>query len=310
MNTTAMFNALSRSVHKVGFTLKKHSPEILVVTGVVGTVVSAVMACKATTKIETILEEPRQRIADIHNYVEEKGYSEEYTEKDEQKDLMITYAQAGLKLVKLYGPSLIVGAASIGAILTSHKIMRGRNIALAAAYATVDRSFKDYRGRVIDRFGKELDRELKYDIKTKEVEETVVQEDGTAATVKKKVQVVENNMPSEYARFFDDGCAGWDKDAEYNLYFLHARQKEADDRLKRQGYLFLNDVYDMLGIPRTRAGQEVGWIYDEKNPIGDNYVDFGIYNTHNAKARDFVNGYERVILLDFNVDGPILHLMP
>lgn len=310
MNTTAMFNALSRSVHKVGFKLKKHSPEILVVTGVVGTVVSAVMACKATTKIEEVLEEPRQRITDIHNYVTDNGYSEKYTEKDEQKDLTITYAQAGLKLVKLYGPSLVVGAASIGAILTSHKIMRGRNIALAAAYATVDRSFKDYRGRVIDRFGKELDRELKYDIKTKEVEEVVVHEDGTSEVVKKKVQTVEKPRRSEYAKFFDDGCNGWDKDAEYNLMFLRAREEEATRRLRRQGYLFLNDVYDMLGIPRTRVGQEVGWIYDEKNPIGDNYVDFGIYDAHNTNARDFVNGIERVILLDFNVDGPILHLMP
>ena len=65
----------------------------------------------------------------------------------------------------------------------------------------------------------------------------------------------------------------------------------------------------MLGIPRTRAGQIVGWIYDKKNPIGDNYVDFGIYDTNKEANRNFVNGYERTILLDFNVEGNILELM-
>ena len=65
----------------------------------------------------------------------------------------------------------------------------------------------------------------------------------------------------------------------------------------------------MLGIPRTQAGQIVGWIYDEKHPIGDNKVDFGIYNTYNEANRNFVNGYERTILLDFNVDGNILDMI-
>ena len=59
----------------------------------------------------------------------------------------------------------------------------------------------------------------------------------------------------------------------------------------------------MLGIPRTKAGQVVGWIFDKDNPIGDNYVDFGLLNTQNE---DFVNGYKRSVLLDFNVDGMIL----
>ena len=116
-------------------------------------------------------------------------------------------------------------------------------------------------------------------------------------------------MTSDYARFFDDGCLGWEKDAEHNLYILRCQQAFANQKLQAQGYLFLNDVYDMLGIPRTKAGQIVGWIYDEKNPIGDNFVDFGIYDIHNEQNRDFVNGYERTILLDFNVDGPILNLI-
>ena len=117
------------------------------------------------------------------------------------------------------------------------------------------------------------------------------------------------NRHSEYARFFDDGCTGWTKDAEYNKSFLQKVQNYCNQKLQAQGYLYLNDVYHELGIPKTKAGQVVGWIYDEKNPVGDNFVDFGIFDVYNEKARDFVNGYERTILLDFNVDGNIWELM-
>lgn len=309
MNKTEIMTNATRYLHKVGFKFKKHGPEILVVTGVVGAVTSAVMACKATTKLSGVLEESKEQIDQIHDYVEEKGYSEKYSEEDSKKDLAIVYTQSALKVAKLYAPSVLLGAVSITAILAGHNILRKRNIALAAAYTTLDTSFKDYRGRVIERFGKELDKELKYNIKAKEVEEVVTDENGEAKVVKKTVNVTDPNFHSDYARFYDESCTGWEKDAELNLMFLKRQQSYANDLLQSRGYLFLNEVYDMLGIKRTAAGQVVGWIYDEKNPIGDNFVDFGIYDIYSEKARDFVNGYERVILLDFNVDGNILDMM-
>lgn len=301
---------LTRTLNRVGLKLKKHSPEILVVTGVVGTVASAVMACKATTKIDEVLAETKDNIEKTKDYVEKKGFSEKYTEEDYKKDLTIFYAKGGLELVKLYAPSVALGALSITAILAGHNVLRKRNVALAAAYATVEKGFEEYRGRVVERFGEELDRELKYNIKAKEVEETTVDEKtGEEKVTKKTVNVADPNNYSSYARFFDDGCAGWTKDPEYNLMFLKNQQRYANDLLKSRGHLFLNEVYDMLGIPRTKAGQVVGWIYDEEYPNGDNFVDFGIYDLYNEKARDFVNGYERTILLDFNVDGDIMNLI-
>lgn len=301
-----MKNSITRTFHKVGLKFKKHSPEILMTAGIVGTVASAVMACKATTKLNTILEESKENIDKIHNYVETEGFSEKYTEEDSKKDLTIVYTQTGVKLAKLYAPAVILGAVSIGAIVNGHNILRKRNLALAAAYKAVDKGFKDYRGRVIERFGNELDHELKYNIKAKDVKETVTNEDGTESTVNKTVNATTNRDISEHAKFYDDGCTGWCKDPEHNLMFLRRQQDYANERLQSKGYLFLNDVYDMLGIPKTQAGQVVGWIYNEKNPTGANYVDFGIYDIYNEKARDFVNGYERSILLDFNVDGYIL----
>ena len=220
--------------------------------------------------------------------------------------MRIVYARTGLQLVKLYAPAVSLGVLSVASILSSNNIMRKRNVALAAAYTTVDRSFKEYRNRVVDRFGEELDKELKYNLKNAEVEETVVDEKGKEKTVKKTVSVANPNEYSEYARFYEDGCNGWMKDAEHNLWYLKQQQNYANDLLRTRGYLFLNEVYDMLGIPRTRAGQVVGWFYDEKDPSHDNFVDFGIFDITKEGSRDFVNGYERSILLDFNVDGMIL----
>ena len=310
MKNFELMNLVTRSINRVGFQLKKHSPEILVVVGIVGAVTSAVMACKATTKANDILNDAKSQVDKVHKVLEDEAISPEmYSEEDSKKDLAIIYAKTGLDFVKLYGPSVLLGAVSIASILASNNILRKRNIALAAAYTAVDTGFKEYRGRLIERFGKELDKELKYNIKSETVQETVIDEKGNEQTVDKVVEVANPNVYSDYARCFDDGCKGWTKDPELNLVFLKQMQQYANDKLRAKGHLFLNEVYDMLGFPRSRAGQIVGWIYDEKNKVGDNFVDFGIYDATKQPNRDFVNGYERVIWLDFNVDGPIWNLI-
>lgn len=311
MNNSIMKSAAS-AFNKVAFKAKKHSPEILMVTGIVGAVGSAVMACKATLKVNDILDETKETVDKIHGVLESDAVDEDtYSEEDSKKDLAVVYAQTGWKFVKLYAPSVIMGALSITSILASNNILRKRSVALAAAYTAIDQSFKDYRGRVVERFGEVVDRELKYNLKAEKITEKVLdKETGKEKKVKNTIEVAQSiDGYSDYARFFDDGCASWEKDAESNLYFLRTQQQYANDLLVARGHLFLNEVYDMLGIPRTKAGQVVGWIYDSKNPIGDNYVDFGIYDISKQEKRDFVNGYERSILLDFNVDGPIYDLI-
>lgn len=306
MKKLAIVESLTRTVNKIGFKLKKHSPEILVVAGVVGAVTSAVMACRATTKLSEITEESKESIDVIHAAMDDPEPNGNYSEEDGKKDLTIVYAQTAGKLIKLYAPSVILGTLSITAILTSNNILRKRNVALAAAYTAVDKSFKEYRSRVVDRFGEAMDRELKYNIRRENVEETIVDENGEEKTVTKEVDVVDSSAISDFAKFYDDGCLGWTKDPEANLMFLRRQQDAANDRLKDKGHLFLNEVYDMLGIHRTQNGQVVGWIYDKENPYK---IDFGIYDTHKAANRDFVNGIERTILLDFNVDGEILNCL-
>lgn len=309
MNKNEIISTATRTMHRVGFKFKKHSPEILVATGIIGVVSSTVMACKATTKLSGILDSSKEQIDTIHTYVEENGHTEQYTEQDEKKDLTIVYTQSAVKIAKLYLPSAVIGTLSIGAIIGGHHILRKRNLALTAAYATVSKGFKEYRNNVVERFGKEVDRELRYNIKAEEIQKVVKNEDGTETTETEIVNSIDTSKYSDYAKFFDASCLGWNKDPDYNLMFLKDQQRYANDLLQSKGHLFLNEVYDLLGIQRTRAGQCVGWIYDEKNPIGDNCVDFNIYDLQSNAARRFVNGLEPTILLDFNVDGDILNLI-
>ena len=289
--------------------VQKHSPEILAGVGVVGVVASTVMACKATMKLNDILEESKETRDKIREVESNPRYEEQYSHEDAKKDLTINYTQTGLKIAKLYAPAVILGSASLGCLLASNDILRKRNAALSAAYMTVDKSFKEYRQRVVDRFGEEVEKEIRYNIKAQEVATLVANEDGSEVEVTENVKIMDPNLYSDYAKFFDEASPYWQKDPEYNFMFLKSQQQYANDLLKARGRLFLNEVYEMLGIDKTKAGQIVGWVYNPENPIGDNFVDFGIFDMSKERVRAFVNGYEPNILLDFNVDGNIWDLM-
>jgi hypothetical protein len=297
----------TRLISGAQYQIKKHSPEILLVAGLAGTVVGTILACKATTKVNQIMEDKEKALKDVHTCLEDETI--DYTEEDSKKDTTIIYTQTGLRLIKLYAPAVGVTLLSFSSIIAGHKIMKKRNIALAAAYAIVDKSFKKYRENVIEKFGEGVDQELRFNLKSKEVKK----KDENGKTIKETLNYVDpDGNPldhiSEYARFFDAASRNFEKDPEYNMMFLRRQQDWANEVLKSRGHLFLNEVYDMLDIPRSKAGQIVGWVYDKNNTRGDNYVDFGLYQGNEANRR-FVNGLEYNILLDFNVDGPIYNLL-
>lgn len=311
MNKNELVKSASHIFNKIGFALQKKSPEMLVAVGVVGVVVSTVMACKATTKAGEAAKESKEMFETIHEAAE-KGVTKagnEYTAEDNKKDLMIAYIHTGVMYAKLYAPAVIMGAMSIACIIESHHILKKRNVALAAAYTTLDKSFKEYRGRVIERFGEQVEKELRYNIKAKEVETTVVNEKGKEKTIKEVKNVAaagwDPSNHSPYARFFDETNPAWMKDPEQTRFYLKALQAQANDSLRARGHLFLNDVYEMLRFPLTDYGQVVGWIYDIKNPKGDNFVDFGIFEVRREKDSEFGGDYVEGFILDFNTVGDI-----
>lgn len=303
-NKTEIMKSVNGVASKAVMKLKKHSPEILVVAGIAGTVVSAVLACKATTKVAEILDETKGTLDTIHDGMETGAINgQEYTTEEGKKDTVVVYAQTGMKLAKLYGPAIILGTLSITSILASNNILRKRNVALGAAYAAIDKSFKEYRGRVIERFGEQVDTELKYGIKAKKFEEIEVDpETGKEKKVKKTVMVADPNLQSDYAVYFDSKSRNYETNPDYNRMFLKAQQAFANDKLQTRGHLFLNEVLDDLDLPRTPAGQIVGWTKDGP----DGYVNFRIVEVE----RETEDGrHEPALLLDFNVEGNIWEKM-
>jgi Family of unknown function (DUF6353) len=285
--------AISRQVAHGTLLASKSSPELLFAAGIVGMVGSTVLACRATLKADVILTEAKEKV-DLAKNLEHDDYSE----MDRKKDLALVRYQTGVKLVRAYAPAIVVGGLSIAALTSSHSILTKRNAGLAAAYAALDKGFREYRARVVSKYGPEVDQELRYGVREITTEDPETKE-------KKTVVRVGPGGESIYARFFDSHSPRWSKEPEYNLIFLKAEQNYCNDILISRGHLFLNEVYARLGLPHTKAGAVVGWLHQKHHPHSDNYVSFGVFEGQTMKARDFVNGFEGSILLDFNVDGVI-----
>ena len=295
MNT----DILKHAFYKAAFQLRKHSPEILTALGIGGVVTGTVMACVATTKLDKTMEPHKKELDDIHT-------NPNPDEKEHCKEITKAYAKTAWDLAKLYGPAAIVEGCSIACLLGSHKIMRDRNAALAAAYTTVSNAFDSYKKRVADKLGEEAEKELRYGIRTEEVDEEYEDKKGKVKTRKKTVKTMSDREKSPWSRFYAQGCDGWSKDPGQNVITLGAKESFLNKRLQLRGYLFLNEVYEYLGIAPIREGQYLGWYYDPNDPTLHNCVDFGVYDCHDILKCNFVNGFEDTILLDFNIDGNIV----
>lgn len=288
--------AVADRVARKTLTLQQSSPTILFAAGVVGVAASTVLACRATLKVDQVLEEAKERkmLMDSTLADPENGYNEH----DHKKDVTLHHFQTSVKLVELYAPAIIVGGLAIAALTTSNRMLTKRNAALTAAYTALDKGFKQYRARVVDRFGEDVDQEMRYGSEKVQITDP--------DTHRKKVvtRVGPEAGGSIYARFWDPTNQNWHPDPDYAIAFLKNMQNYWNDRLLARGHVFLNEVYDSLGFEHTSAGAIVGWVVSRDGST-DNYISFGIFEGKDQKIRDFVNGYEGSVLLDFNVDGPI-----
>lgn len=292
-------NAITLRAGKAALQLQKSSPTVLFSTGVVGVVATTVLASRATLKLEAVLDESTSKL-DAANALISADHPD-YSQADYRRDTIIIRTQTAISISKLYAVPLAVGTVSIACLVGSHFILSSRNVALTAAYAAVDKAFREYRGRVLEEVGYEKERDLYHGVS--EVERQSVTKKG------KEVRTVEKRSDgkSMYARWFSSQTSSnWNSEPEYNFMFLRCQQKEATRVLHSKGFITLNDVYDLLGLERTQFGMVVGWVRGN----GDDYVDFGVFDNHlSLEVVDFFSGNEEGIWLDFNVDGNIYDLI-
>lgn len=298
MNITTIKNAITSRAGRQLLIINQKSPAILFVVGVAGVVATVVVASRATLKLDDVMTESEEKLDLVKNYVGPK-----YSDEDRRRDIILIHSKTFGRIAKLYAPALALGALSVGCLTGSHIILNRRNVALTAAYSIVDRSFREYRKRVIDELGMDKDEEFRFGTVEKDV--ILDTKDGPIETT---IKTVDKSTKSMYSFMFDEvNNKNYSKNWGYNQTFLAAQQLYAQTRLRARGYLFLNDVLDSLGFDRVPHGQLVGWLADPKKfgRTGDEYVDFGLGDTRDSSIR-FVDGNERAVRLDFNVDGNIL----
>lgn len=297
---------VTRTLTKIWDKTSAHAPEILVIGGILGAIGATVLACKATTKLDEVIDKYHSDV-DAAKEIADDTQFETYSEEDYEKDKRIYMAHTAVDIAKLYAPAATVGLLAITAILVSTGILKKRNIALAAACTSISETFKDYRDRVADRFGTEIEKQIRYNLVEKTVEEKTIDEDGEETTVTKKVVVAKAPTHDNFSRIFDEYNRNWKKNAALNKSFLIGAERFANDRLQANGRLYLNEVYKLLGFEPSEEGQIVGWVLDySEDSCNDNYVDFGMFDLENPNVNAFVNEEERSVLLNFNVDGCIL----
>jgi len=296
-------NAVSAKVMLTVLKTQKHSPKIMFAAGVVGFVATAVTASKATLKAPAILEEHREYLATFERAHNVNPTA--YTSQDKAKDKALLIFKTSSSILKIYGPTILIGLGSIALLTGSHVVLTKRNAGLTAALAGVEKAFREYRDRVSDKVGVEQEREIYRDVRDEKV--SVVDENGKIKQVVKKVSHGGGKYTALYGPITPEGFANpnWQELPEMNVMTLRGIQRQLNNRLQADGFLFLNEALKELDLPRTPMGQSVGWLKDSKD--GDGFVDFGIFDdTSAARLFEFAIGREDEIWLDFNCQGNIL----
>lgn len=298
-------NAVTSRVGKAGLVLEKYSPEIKLVTGIVCFAGAVGFAYKAGTKTAGIMKRYEENISLIQSYEEnpEKMKAAGIDETGLEQARFAAKVDLAKDLLKEVAPVAICSALSLACIVSSNNTLKRRYLGAVAAFNAATEAFDKYRINVKDRFGDDVDWELKNGIVKSVETKEVTDEKGKTKTEEQIIAKRDPNRVSDHAVWFEEGNPNWDPYRKFNVMFLKGQQQIATDILNARGRLFLNEVRESIGLKPVPEGQLLGWI---KKPGEIAYVDFGLYDERNA---DFINGNADKVLLDFNLDGIIWDLI-
>ena len=286
------------------FQLKKHAPEILVGTGTVSVIGGTVLACKATAKASDILKEPADVLVEFDR--EEGGTFEVHDEEAEHRNAV----KKGFLVVKGYLPAAGLVGGGLAMLVAAKQIEHNRFTAMLGAYSALQASFDEYRARVIEQGGEDMDRQLMNGATKVKVEYEEEQDGKKPKKVKEEITVFTRGE-DPYHRIFDEcnSPGEWRDNMETNKFFLECQQTVLNQELKAYGRIFLNDVYKRLGFDYCEVGQFVGWLADDIEGAKDGYIDFGIdYAAIDAeieRAQRENRRPEPSLWLNFNCDGEV-----
>lgn len=299
-----MNNTMINLWRKVKFFGGKYAPEIMIGSAIVAGAGAIVLSCRGTLKVDRILDEHKRKMDEINNAAE--TLPDDYTEEDVQADKRKLFIGTGIEIAKAYFPAACCAGASVAMMIGARNVLANRNAVAIAALESTAAAFSSYRDRVRERLGAEAEKDILIgkDFETEQVEVKNGKKTEIVENVKETYNPDKNVQCSPYSRFFSEDTTKrfQPNSPEYNKSFLENCQMQANIDLHMNGFLFLNDVYSMLGFEQTPEGQLVGWLdSSEDEPMKD--ISFGI-DRYDLNKRAF-NCDEEVWLLDFNVDGVI-----
>lgn len=285
-----MREQVTQLIGKVKLGAKRNAPEILLGGAFLTGTASIILASRATLKAK-----------DIKNTLEGNKMALEFnlnagsiTENEAKASIRKIYMKYALDLTKEYAIPAGLYAATVAMVFSSYKIQKNRQVALATALAACTTAYNTLLDKLKN--GAAIGLTAKEVLEGVEGREVVDPETGEVTIEKVQGEPV-NGL---YQVRFDRYATAWEKDKFQNETTLRSEENWANDRLRLQGYVFLNDIYDRLGIPRTKVGQIVGWTL---NGDGDGFIDFGIKDC--AEYED-IRYDSNAFDLNFNVDGNIL----
>lgn len=281
--------SVSRTVARQALIAQKNSPKLLFVAGIVGFGATVVLSSRATVKMNDVIDNAQDELQLAQTMLESEEVPT-YNEAEHREDVTKIYIDTAFKTAKLYAPAIIIGGLSVACLTKSHTIQAKRNSALTAAYISLERAYTSYRDKVCAEVGREKEMEL--------YEKPQICQIHDPYGNPQEAQITS----SPYAKFFDRTNKHYNLEHDRNVIFITLQQNYLNDRLKARGHVFLNEVYDALGMDHTTAGAVTGWVVGN----GDDYIDFGPFHDRDATT---YRGRDGAILLDFNVDGLIYELI-
>lgn len=292
--TTAFHTGMAR--------ISKHAPTILSVTASIGVVATGYLAWQAGTRFEDVEGRDWERRKECFNNADNIPGDEVPAYERKLRILFI------LDTAKSVAPAAIVGGATIAMIYFSNSISKKRLAAIGAAYTALQTAFDGYKKTMVDALGKETVEKIvrpKLPNYEKTAEEILSSDNKSDAADVADAVIASIRDLSPYSRIITEESSNcWDTNEDYTSENIAAVQLWANRRLERKGHLFLNEVYDQLGLSRTREGSVVGWLKNSEN--GDGYVSFGDYDTNIYRVpSDDRTRVDSNFILDFNVDGMI-----
>lgn len=299
----------------------KNAPTILFVTGIVGVIGGTVLACNATLKVPDIIKDRDDKIKELKEQPSDISdeTSTEIVNADIDKQVMAIHAKTAVKIGVQFAPAVIVDVISIVLMNKSRHMLVERYLAMSAAYAALQAEFSMYRKGVRERWGEEVDNELLFGVKKQTI--THANEDGTET--EEEVEVFDISKYTQDTAnavlIFDERSTQWENNYTYNKRYIDLCFYNANEKLNERGrerstrgkepmddIFLINEIADMMDVPRTVFGAINGWKYDPNNPtkisydiipagipVGDNQV---VYDTNNPRA----------IIIRLNIDGNVL----